>query len=334
MTASSQNSPGALPPEAPMPDAARAAFAAYGVVLPVPAGSPQATSQPEQAARTVQAATGVIAAAMEHGSGTAREIAQAEQDAGLLYDPQRAQDIAQAAREQGRAEAAAELAQAEQDRETLLWLRERWRAIGQLCEGRPETDLLTVREVLTAADGTPPTGAPLAVTWDGMVMGPSGDTEGENTLVPCTTARGGSAVLVLPADVHPVLASLLGLVRDVHAPCATDGCGSVDDYDASDPAMSGWARLEVAGIEGEARWYCSPRCVSAALARAGEELAVIEELDEAGAEAPIPFVDTAREDVAADLDARYGAGASDEYALQVAEATEAGFEDERGDGSW
>lgn len=319
-----------------MPDAARAAFAAYGAVLPVPAGPLPATpeQEPQQSANSVQAATGVITAAMEHGQGTAREIAQAEQDAGLLFDPQRAQDIADAAREQARAECAAELAQAQEAR---TWFHDRWKALNELLAGRPDDDLMFVHEILAAADPARPAGAPLSVTWDGLVMGPSGDTDHENTLVPCTTAHGAQAFLVLRQDQRQNLASLLGLqVRDINAPCPTDGCGTVDDYDASDPAMSGWARLEVAGIEDEARWYCSPGCVSAALARAGQELAAADELaaidpDEQAPVLLVPEVATGWETVSEDLDRRYGPGASDEYAMQVAEATEAGFEDERGD---
>ncbi|NEB00591.1 hypothetical protein [Streptomyces sp. SID13726] len=287
MTASSQTSPGALPPELPpvqpsVPDAAREAYAAYGVALPVRADIAQAVPDP---ARTVRLATGVISAAMTNGSSTAAEIAQAELAAGILFDPERAAAIASAAYEQARAEDSAELAAAAQDRTTLEWLRARWRAIGQLCEGRPDTDLLMVREVLAAADGTSPTGAPLALKWDGLVMGPSGDTEGESTLVPVTTARGGSAALVLPAEQRRALGSLLDLqVRDINAECPTVGCGSADDLDASDPTLLGWSRLEIAALGDGPRWYCCDECVFDALARAGDDLVDPDE--------PIPFVDT------------------------------------------
>jgi hypothetical protein len=70
-------------------------------------------------------------------------------------------------------------------------------------------------------------------------------------------------------------------------------------------------------------------CVSNALARAGEELAAVDQaaaVDPDEQDSGLPYGD-----VAEDLDARYGVGASDEYAMQVAEATEQGFEDERGD---
>lgn len=273
MTASSQTPPGALPPEPRMPEAERAAYAAYGVAIPAPAG-PVAQEAPASTTSVQQLATGVIRAAMDAGPVTPEAIAQAEATAGILFDPETAATIATDAYEQARAEDQAELALAEQDREALAWLRKRWRAIGQLCEGRPDTDLLMVREVLAAADGTPPTSAPLAITWDGLVMGPSGDTDGENTLVPCTTARGGSAALVLNNEQREKLGSLLGIqVRDVNAPCPTDGCGTADDYDASDPELFGWSRLEIASLGDGARWYCSDMCVFDALARAGHELA-------------------------------------------------------------
>lgn len=331
MTASSQTPPGPQPPELslvrpPLPDAERAAFAAYGVAIPAPAG-PAVQNAPTP---SVQMATGVIRAAMANGSATASEIAQAEHDAGILFDPERVQAIASASYAQARAEDQAELAIAEQDRETLLWLRDRWRAVGRLCEGRPDTDLVTVREVLTATDGAPPTGAPLALTWDGPVMGPSGDTPRENTLIPATTARGGRAALVLDDEQRLMLGGLLLAHLHTAGRCTTAGCGTgAADLDASDPELWGWVLVDVAGSEGGARWWCNPLCAQAAIAAAGAELAAADQLAADDPDAPIPFLDTST--VADDLDARYGPGASDEYALQVAEATAAGFEDERGD---
>jgi hypothetical protein len=60
---------------------------------------------------SVRAAAGVIAAEMAKGHSTAVEIATAEASAGILFDPQRAEDIHQAAREQAAAEYRAELDQ-------------------------------------------------------------------------------------------------------------------------------------------------------------------------------------------------------------------------------
>lgn len=424
MTASSQNPPGALPPEAPHdPRPLQAAVASYAGVLPVPAG-PAAP-----AVTDVQAATGVLTAAMEQGHTAPAELAQAERDAGILFDPQRAKDIADAAYEQAKAECHAELHErgkqlavmTDRARNLQTALAERRRtleAILRLCEGRPVSHYLPVGAILDAAAHarTPYDTAPLTITWDGLVMGPSGDTPNENTLVPCTTALGGAAALVLNDEQRRALASLLQLeVRDIHAPCPTDGCGTVDDYDASDPSLFGWSRLEVASLGDGPRWYCSDMCVFDALARAGHDLAAedqaaavdpdeqvpylltddiatVEEADEARCQrcgctentpckggclwapnnqnidlctqcvTPEELVYAVRvtedvsprrerlrdllaaqramlpQDQAADLDARYGPGASDEYALQQAEATEAAFEDERGDadedGAW
>lgn len=45
--------------------------------------------------------------------------------------------------------------------------------------------------------------APLVVHWDRFVMGPSGDTENEATIVPCSTEAGDPVALVLdPEQVH------------------------------------------------------------------------------------------------------------------------------------
>jgi hypothetical protein len=68
-----------------------------------------------------------------------------------------------------------------------------------------------------------------------------------------------------PRRPHPPL-------RPVNARCPIEGCGTVDDHDSSDPALSGWSRLEVAALGDRPRWYCSDLCVFDALARAGHEL--------------------------------------------------------------
>lgn len=283
------------------------------------------------------AAVGVIAATMSCGSATAEEIAAAEEKAGLLFSPERADDVADAARAQAQAEARAETsaklrrqaAEIEQLREyataqeqTHTQLREhaaqlqdRLAAVLQLCSGRPTSHLMTAREILTAAKapGDLALGAPLQMHWSGLVMGPSGDTDApENTVVPCTTALGGPAGMVLSSrDAHR-LAELLGRVRD-HTPddiearcvrcgctedapcaggcswvatagmvdlcsacvdCGTPGCGlDADDVDESDPALWGWTLVQVAGTDGPARWMCSPPCAARAIHAAGEELA-------------------------------------------------------------
>jgi hypothetical protein len=187
------------------------------------------------------------------------------------YDAQTVENIIQAAGEQFRTEHTAELAQARQDCEARDWFHDRWKAAGQLCEGRHPGDVLQVGEVLTALDGRAPAMLPLTLTWDGVIDGPIGDGPGEATFVGCTTARGGRAVLALDDDQRQALASLLGLeVRDITAPCATPGCGTEHDLDASD--LFGWSRLEVASLGDGPRWYCSDMCVFDALARAGHDL--------------------------------------------------------------
>lgn len=353
MTTSSQIPPGALPPETPPAQ------------RPIPlsealAAEPHEKAEQKPSVTTVQAATGVIREAMARGSVTPGELAQAEEDAGLLFDPERAEDIARAAIEQARAEYEAKLDELREE-EAGAYFKLRYDRLQRLLVGHPDTHLMSAGEIRAAVDGrNPREGAPLVVEWDGLVMGPLGDTDNENTLVPCTTKLGGPAALVLttrqraklahllladpagaplnltwdrsaeiPAGTDPVkrvtvncvssyggraalvvegddrlaLASLLDAeVRDIHAPCHRDGCGTVDDYDASDPAMFGWARVDVAGVEGGPRWYCTPQCVSAALARAGEELSVIDDMAATDPDEQVPYLpaEDVIEDQAAD----------------------------------
>ncbi|MFJ1664842.1 hypothetical protein ACIOK4_00345 [Streptomyces bottropensis] len=223
----------------------------------------------------VQAATGVITAAMTNGAGTPREWAQAEEDAGLLFDPQRAKDIAAAADEAARADMRAELNQAREDRHSLDWFHSRYLAVGELCAGRHSDHLLTVAEVLTAIDGKL-TGGPLPITWEGVLVGPQGDGPGgDRTLLGCTTARGGVAVLALDDEQCTDLAAKLATVHPAEA-CATPGCGLADDQvDESDPTLWGWIRLDVAGSEQGPRWWCTPACATAAMTAAADQLAAI-----------------------------------------------------------
>ncbi|MFI1535533.1 hypothetical protein [Streptomyces anandii] len=121
------------------------------------------------------------------------------------------------------------------------------------------------------ADGSRPA---LALGWARSVEYPDGSDLAKRAVIACTTSLGVAVELVVEGDDRLALASLLDAeVRDVHAPCPTLGCGTDDDCDPSDPALLGWARLEVAGAGDSGRWYCSPPCISNALARAGEVLA-------------------------------------------------------------
>lgn len=226
-------------------------------------------------------------------SVTGDRLAQIQEDAGVLFHPERAEDIAAAAREQVRAEAAAELAQAAQDRQARDWFHDRQRAVGQLCEGRPLDHCLSVGEVLAALDGRTPTAAPLTITWDGQVTGPPGDTPRENTLIPCTTARGGSAALVVDDEQRLTLGGLLLASLHTMEACTEPGCGmSAEDLDASDPKAWGWILVDVAGTEIGARWWCNLLCAQAAMAAGGAELAAADQLAASDPDAPVPFVDT------------------------------------------
>jgi hypothetical protein len=50
---------------------------------------------------------------------------------------------------------------------------------------------------------------PLQLTWDRIVIGPSRDTQDENTLILCDTNHGDPAVLVLDAEERRALVRLL-----------------------------------------------------------------------------------------------------------------------------
>ncbi|GGN47233.1 hypothetical protein [Streptomyces fuscichromogenes] len=282
MTASSQTPPEALPPElspaqrlperVPMSGAAQAAFASYGAVFPVPAG----TAQQAPIAETVRAAAGVLEAAMTNGAHTPQDLAQAEADAGILFDPQKAEDIATAAAEQAHAQDQAELAERGRQVAVMAGARRRVDAVGRLIEGRPGYHLLPVAEIAAAAEyaATPYDGLPMTLTWTGRASVPDAHTTHRQVALECVSSYGGSAHLLIEGDARATLGGLLDEeARDIHAPCQTDGCGTVDDYGTSDPALMGWARLEVAGLDDEPRWYCSPQCIADALARAGDELA-------------------------------------------------------------
>jgi len=232
----------------------------------------------------VRTAEGVIAAAMEHGAATPAEIAQAEADAGIIFDPQRVEEIAAAAAKQAHAEDEAEIAERGRQVARMAGAQRKVDAVARLLEGRPGTYLLAVAEVAAAAEyGTTPLDAfPMPLTWhseDGVDIPGPGDI-GRRAIIRCRSAHGQLAHLVVEGDDRTRLASLVDAeVRVPDAPCPTPGCGAADDLDASDPALVGWARVEVAGVDDTtARWYCSAQCVSDALTRAGAELAAAEDI--------------------------------------------------------
>ncbi|MEU3254237.1 hypothetical protein [Streptomyces sp. NPDC006997] len=225
----------------------------------------------------MDAATTVITAAMARGESTARDFAQAEQDAGILADATREQAAVDAAREQARTEYAAELRERGQQLAVMADYKHRLDRILRAIEGRPDTDTMLVREILAAAHGTTPyADVPMTLAWTSAAHAPEEGAADQRAIVECVSAHGGRAHLVLTGDERYALASLLDatIVRDIHAPCPhSKACGMTDDeIDAADRHMFGWARLEVAGVDDGPRWYCTPACVSRALTRAGAHL--------------------------------------------------------------
>lgn len=297
-----------------MPDP-RATFEAYGSVLPVPVGPLQveepAAEPPVTPVTPVQAAAAVMAAEMDASEvTTARRLAEVEAHAGILFDAAHVQAAADAAREQGRAEGNAELAEV---REELAEARKQLALIGgahrkvqavlRLCEGRRGDDLLLVSAVAVAAEAgtTALDGLPMTLTWDGSVGLPDGGFPGR-AFVHCTTSYGGRADLALTSVNRQDLAHFLDpQADDVHAPCPhSQTCGRTDDeLEASYPKLFGWVRLFVVGLDEPGRWYCSPQCVSAATVRAGDKLAAA---DQAAAADPdeqgyTPIAEDTAEDV-------------------------------------
>jgi hypothetical protein len=239
------------------------------------ATAPTTAAAPTEPVTPVQAATGVITAAMKNGTATPEDIAVAEESAGLLFDPQRAQDIDTAARTQARQEYEAEIARLRQDVATLAHFKAQLDGIRTRLAGHRDDDLMLVREILAAADSDPAAGAPMTLTWSGVVDVPTADANPKRSIIDCRTPYGGRASLVVQGAERLALASLLDAeVRNVHAECGTEGCGAqATGLDQADDSMRGWSLLQVAGTAEPGRWYCSSMCVVDALARAGAELA-------------------------------------------------------------
>jgi hypothetical protein len=211
------------------------------------------------------------------------------------YDGLAVEAMAQGAVDQAQAEGRAELLQARQDRESLAWFHGRWKIAAKLCEGRPLEDLLCVGEVLAALDGQMPTTLPLTMAWDGLVAGPDGDGPGESTLIGCTTARGGRAVLALDDDQRLQLGEKLLATLTAAETCHTPGCGepNLSPDEADHPAMTGWISVEVAGLKNGPRWWCNAWCANAAITAAGADLAAVDQAAAIDPEEPVPAVPTA-----------------------------------------
>ncbi|MEW2570460.1 hypothetical protein [Streptomyces sp. NPDC047070] len=189
------------------------------------------------------------------------------------YDGMTVDVIAQSAAVQARVEAGVELT-----------------AMATLVEGRPPGDLVRVSEIESVLDGSAPAKMPLTLAWNGEFTDPDGDGPGEATLIGAVTSRGVRAVLALTPDERLVLgAQLLATLHTAEA-CSRSGCGSTaDELDGSGPPLFGWIRVQVAGVDGPPRWWCSPMCVHAAMAEAGAETAAADQAAavDPGEQAPI-----------------------------------------------
>ncbi|MGW3417022.1 hypothetical protein [Streptomyces phaeochromogenes] len=209
------------------------------------------------------------------------------------YDGLAVEAMAQGAVDQAQAEGRADLMQAQQDRESLAWFHGRWKIAAKLCEGRPLEDLLCVGEVLAALDGQMPTTLPLTMAWDGLISDPDGDGPGESTLIGCTTSRGGRAVLALNDDQRLQLGEKLLATLATAETCHTPGCGqTADELDGSGPPLQGWIRVQVAGVDGPARWWCNAWCANAAITAAGADLAATDRVAAVDPNEPVPGVPT------------------------------------------
>ena len=298
MTTSSQTPPGALPPESPYPQPSvvqlQQAFATFGAAIPAPAGPAAEAPVPVPPSSVSQAAAAVLDATMvQDGGATGAQLAEAERTAGILFDAASVEAAVAAARDQARAEIRAELAEVEEQLAVMAGAYRRVQAVMRLCEGRRGDDLLLVSAVAVAAEcgTTALDGLPMTLTWDRSAEIPAAADPVKRVIVDCLSSYGGRAALVLQGDDRSALASLLDAeVRDIHAPCPHErGCGS-DDAHLDSNGVFGWARVEVAGVEGGPRWYCTPQCVSAALARAGEELAAIDDMAATDPDEQVPYL--------------------------------------------
>lgn len=283
MNASSQTPPEALPPES--------APGRRPLLEPVPLQAVLGTI-PAMPATPTEAVTAVVSAEMgKDAPVTARDIARAEVEAGIVFDPARIQAAADAARQQGHAEGRAEAReefQAELDERgrqlaAVAGSARQRDAVLRLLEGRPGWHHLPVALLAAAAEyGTTPYDAmpPMTLKWNGGVHLSTG-TAPRQAVVECETPYGTRADLVVEDPDRQALANLLDLevVLDIHAPCPhSTACGAPGaDLDASDPGLFGWACIDFAGLDDGPRWYCSPPCIFRAQARAGEKLAAIDD---------------------------------------------------------
>ncbi|MFC8438065.1 hypothetical protein ACFUJT_07685 [Streptomyces griseoincarnatus] len=245
MTASSQTLPGALPPEQP------------SVQRPVPVD--QALT-----AKASEAAAAVIDATMaENGGATGEELAAAEQRAGILFDAAHVEAAVSAAREQAHAEDQAELAElreelaeARHQLALMAGVRRQLAAVLRLCEGRRGDDLLLVSAVAVAAETgrTALDGLPMRLTWLRRADIPATTDAVKHVTIPCESAYGGRAELVIENDDRASLADLL--TAEVVADPATDPAptDTPDDQADADARCARCGCTEDAACEGGCAW--------------------------------------------------------------------------------
>lgn len=118
-----------------------------------------------------------------------------------------------------------EPSEAPQD-DVAAYFKARYDRLRWLLAGHPDTDLMSVGEILAAVDGQDPrAGLPLIVEWDGQVKAPTSAVD-TRVLIPCTAVLGGPVVLVVDAARSGDLGRLLLAVRP--GPSSPGPCPAVD----------------------------------------------------------------------------------------------------------
>lgn len=238
-------------------------------------------------AASVRAAAGVIAAAMGTGHGTPAELAAAEESAGLLFDPQVAEEIAAAAREQERDRLAAEIrATIERGQgmpastpEAITARAGRIRGLRAALRlvrcrrGQPQPDEPITYVLTDAADRV----AELEATELDVLRAYAEATEQRHEEIHTLLARVDLQESPAAWDLGMAIAAILDgppSGEPTDQPCRRPGCGATDrEVAEADTDVYGWIRVRVCGIDGPPQWWCSPRCAQRAISDAGQQLA-------------------------------------------------------------
>ena len=226
MTTSSQTEPPAEAfPVRPIP----LVQALDAVTSQIPSAPPEPPARP--AVSPLSAATGVIQASMTRGGTSPREIAQAEQDAGLLFSPELAREIAAAASEQAHAECRVELMERGRQLAAMAGYKRHLDAVLRLCEGRPGTDMLTVAEIATTAGAARSVfdAFPMTLSWTGRVTIPDVGMTGKGAVIHCISSHGGRADVVIRGDAR---LSLAGQLTPEAEATPEDAAGATDERGA------------------------------------------------------------------------------------------------------